>query len=41
MLDILSTVGGTYTKLLDDDLAFTVSYNLEDDSRVPLSFVTG
>lgn len=40
-LDFLSTVTGTFTKMLDDDLSLTVSYDLADDSRVPISFVTG
>lgn len=41
VLDILSTVTGTFTQMLDDDLSLTVNYDLADDSRVPISFVTG
>lgn len=41
VMDLLSSVRGTYTHFVDDDLSVTVSYDLQDDSRVPLSFVTG
>lgn len=41
VLDILSSVKGSFTQTLDDDLSLTVSYDLADDSRVPISFVTG
>lgn len=40
-LDLLSGVSGTYTHFVDDDLSVTVSYDLQDDSSVPFSFVTG
>ncbi|CAM9289153.1 unnamed protein product, partial [Scytosiphon promiscuus] len=39
--DLLSGVSGTYTHFVDDDLSVTVSYDLQDDSSVPFSFVTG
>lgn len=40
-MDFLSGVSGTYTHLVDDDLSVTISYDLQDDSSVPFSFVTG
>eukprot|EP00904_Undaria_pinnatifida_P013799 jgi/Undpi1/954/HiC_scaffold_10.g04418.m1 len=40
-LNLLSGVTGAYTHFVDDDLSVTVSYDLQDDSAVPLSFVTG
>lgn len=39
--DLLSGVSGTYTHFHDDDLFFTVAYDLQDDSSVPFSYVTG
>lgn len=39
--DLLSGVSGTYTHFHDDDLSFTVAYDLQDDSSVPFSYVTG
>ena len=39
--DLFSGVSGTYTHFHDDDLFFTVAYDLQDDSSVPLSYVTG
>lgn len=40
-MDLLSSVSGTYTHFVDDDLSVTVSYDLRDDSSVPFSYVTG
>lgn len=40
-LDVLSGVTGTYTHLIDNDLAVTLSYDLQYDSFVPFSFLTG
>lgn len=40
-LNLLSGVSGAYTHVVDDDLSVTVSYDLQDDSAVPFSFVTG
>lgn len=40
-LDFLSGVSGTYTHCVDDDLSVTISYDLQDDSTVPWSYVTG
>lgn len=40
-LDLLSGVSGTYTHFVDDDLSVTVSYDLQDDSSVPFSYMTG
>lgn len=40
-LNLLSGVSGAYTHFVDDDLSVTVSYDLQDDSAVPFSFVTG
>lgn len=37
----LSTLTGTYTHFLDDDLSVTMAYDLADDSNVPTSFLTG
>lgn len=39
--DLLSGVSGTYTHFVDDDLFFTVAYDLQDDSSVPFSYITG
>lgn len=39
--DLLSSVSGTYTHFHDDDLSFTVAYDLQDDSSVPFSYITG
>lgn len=39
--DFLSAVSGTYTQVLDEDLQVTIAYDLQDDSSVPFSYVTG
>lgn len=40
-LNLLSGVSGAYTHFFDDDLSVTVNYDLQDESAVPFSFVTG
>ncbi|CAM9818682.1 unnamed protein product [Ectocarpus sp. 13 AM-2016] len=40
-MDLLSSVSGTYTHFVDDDLSVTVSYDLQDDSSIPFSYLTG
>lgn len=40
-VNLLSGVTGAYTHFVDDDLSVTVNYDLQDDSAVPFSFVTG
>lgn len=40
-LDLLSGLTGTYTHFVDDELSVSVSYDLQDDTKVPLSFITG
>lgn len=39
--DFLSAVSGTYTHVLEEDLQVTIAYDLQDDSSVPFSYVTG
>lgn len=40
-LDLLSGFAGTYTHFVDDELSVTVSYDLQDDTHAPLSYITG
>lgn len=40
-LEMLSGLTGTYTHVVDDDLAVTLSYDLQYDSFIPWSFLTG
>lgn len=39
-MDFLSSISGSYTHLVDEDLSVTLSYDLRDDSYMPLSFLT-